>query len=70
MAYDYGYAGGDKDGYNHLSIGVIMDYEIAKDVSLSALAERTFAGSIIKRGLSEGDEAHQFFAGLRIYYVW
>jgi len=67
VAYDFGYANGQEEGYNHTSIGVSLNYIVSENISITALAENNIGGSIIQR---EGAKTDQFHSGIYLSYIW
>ncbi len=67
VAYDFGYASGEQDGYNHTSIGATLNYAVSEGFSICGIVEKTIGGSIVKR---EADKADQFWSGIHATYSW
>jgi len=67
LAYDYGYAQGPKDGFSHSAIRSDFAYTINKDITITAVIEKTFAGSILQ---TETQDADQLWAGMHVVLTW
>lgn len=67
VAYDFGYASAEQDGYNHTSIGATFAYAVSQKITIMGLVEKTFGGSILA---DEGRQTDQLWSGASIVYSW
>lgn len=67
FSYEFGYSGVDKDGYNHTSLGLELNYQLNQDWSISTFFEKTFASNLLS---NEQTGENEFWGGFRITRAW
>ena len=67
ITFDYGYAGGGKNGHNHTYFGARVNYTLTQNATIGAIFEQTFGGSVIAK---EGNKTDLFWSGVHFIYSW